>query len=218
MLQLCRDPLTATPPAEFSAASHRNLIKKRPHVHPPIQGPRTKPRINQDQQPNSDPARKKIIEARSLILEACSLTKSIIEQSKLLDLLEIFREFTEKGRIHSASSIIASQVANLESATRQIEFRAKALVNPTNSTNSPYSTTNNSTNSLNTLPSFATVASNNSTRTTSPQEWTSVNQNQTKLPQKDNTKIQHKTKRLILIKAPSYFIQRLLSTGCPKRI
>jgi hypothetical protein len=45
----------------------------------------------------------------------------------LLDLLEVFREFTEKGRVRTTSSILTSQVANLESATRQIEARAKAL-------------------------------------------------------------------------------------------
>ena len=191
------DPLTATLSAEFSAQSHRpGPIRKRPLVLSPIQGPRTKPRTSHDQQSDLDPVRTKIIQARSLILEACSLTKSTNEQSKLLDLLEIFREYTEKGRLHSASTIIASQVANLESATRQIESKAKALAKgPVLAPASTNATTNST-------PSFATVASNNSTRTTSPQEWTLVNK--VKPPRKDNTqKNQLKSNRLILIKSPN---------------
>jgi len=50
-------------------------------------------------------------------------------------LLEIFREYTEKGKIQTTSKIIASQVANLETATRQIETKARALAKapiPTN--------------------------------------------------------------------------------------
>jgi hypothetical protein len=197
------DPLTATLSTEFSQPPSLGRNRKRTLVPSPIQGPRTKPRTSQDQQLGLDPVRSKIFEARSLILEACSLTKSVNEQTKLLDLLEIFREYTEKGQLHSASTIIASQVVNLESATRQIESKAKALARPTNSSNSPNSTTsNNSTNSTNLSSSFATVASNNITRTTSPQEWTLVNK--TKPPKKDNTsKIQHKANRLILIKSPT---------------
>jgi hypothetical protein len=205
------DPLTATLSADFSAQSHRQgLIRKRPRVFTPDQGPRSKePRFTQGPNVSLDPIRAKILEARSLILEACSLTKSPNEQSKLLDLLEIFREFTEKGRLHSASTIIASQVANLESATRQIESKARGLAkstNPTNPTNltNPTNPTNptNSVNLTNSTPSFATIAGNYTSKTTSPQEWTLVNK--TKPLKKDNTpKKQLKSNRLILIKSPN---------------
>lgn len=194
------DPLTGAPSAEFSATSHRpSLIRKRPLALTPDQGHRTKgPRTTaQDPQLGLDPVRTKILEARSLILEACSLSKSPDEQSKLLDLLEIFREFTEKGRLHTTSTIIASQVANLESATRQIESKAKALAK--GPTLAPASRP--PTNSTNPTPSFATVASNSTSRTTSPQEWTLVSKD--KSPKKDTQKNQLKSNRLILIKSPN---------------
>ena len=40
---------------------------------------------------------------------------------KLLDLIEIFKEYTEKGVIQKTSSILATQVASLELATKKIE-------------------------------------------------------------------------------------------------
>jgi hypothetical protein len=52
-----------------------------------------------------------------LLVEAYALEKSCEEQSKLLDLLDVFCEYTEKGRIQAASLIIASQIADLEAAT-----------------------------------------------------------------------------------------------------
>ena len=62
-----------------------------------------------------------ILKARDLILLALTKANNYIEQARLLDLLEIFREYTEKGRIRHASTILASQVANLEQATKRIE-------------------------------------------------------------------------------------------------
>ena len=68
-----------------------------------------------------------LLQARDLIIKAYDLTNDRTEQSQLLDLLEVFREYTEKGNLSKASTIIASQVANLETATRQIETKARAL-------------------------------------------------------------------------------------------
>jgi hypothetical protein len=114
------------PSAEFSAASHRLAHPIRKRGLDPI------PNLNQtnktlrfSQQPKSP--RDLILNARDLIVQAYTLTKAREEQSKLLDLLEVFREYTEKGRLQTASTIIASQVANLELATRQIENKARAL-------------------------------------------------------------------------------------------
>ena len=67
--------------------------------------PSKEPRIAS--QPASS-AREAILQARDLIVQAYSLALSREEQSKLLDLLEVFREYTEKGRLKAASTIIAS--------------------------------------------------------------------------------------------------------------
>ncbi|KAF1984490.1 hypothetical protein K402DRAFT_395510, partial [Aulographum hederae CBS 113979] len=44
----------------------------------------------------------------------------------MLDLLQIFREYTEKGQVRYASSIIASQVASLENISKRIDNKTKA--------------------------------------------------------------------------------------------
>jgi hypothetical protein len=62
-------------------------------------------------------AKSAILDARDLIVLASTLAESRNEQTRLLDLLEVFREYTEKGVLYKASSIILSQITNLETAT-----------------------------------------------------------------------------------------------------
>ena len=66
-----------------------------------------------------------VLQARDLLVRAYSTTISRVEQGKLLDLLQIFREYTESGIIQKTSSILATQVANLEQASRKIESQAR---------------------------------------------------------------------------------------------
>ena len=117
-------PLSQT---DFSAAPHHptRLIRKRGPSPLPNQN-YTNKTLRFSQETNKSP-RDLILNARDLIVQAYTLTKLREEQSKLLDLLEVFREYTEKGRLQTASTIIASQVAHLESATRQIETKARSL-------------------------------------------------------------------------------------------
>ena len=117
-------PLSQT---DFSAAPHHptRLIRKRGPSPLPNQN-HTNKTLRFSQETNKSP-RDLILNARDLIVQAYTLTKPREEQSKLLDLLEVFCEYTEKGRLQTASTIIASQVAHLESATRQIETKARSL-------------------------------------------------------------------------------------------
>jgi hypothetical protein len=185
--------------ANFSATSPRPIrpIRKR--------GPDFLPNVNQtnktlrfSQETNKSP-RDLILNARDLIVQAYTLTKSREEQSKLLDLLEIFREYTEKGRLQAASSIIASQVAHLETAARQIENKAKSLAKSSTPINSLPGNTNTLTTTGNTPPTFANIASQGATSTASPQEWTTVGKRNKALPSKPmkpNTQ-----NRLILVRS-----------------
>ena len=66
--------------------------------------PEKEPRLTR---PSHNTSREAILKARDLLIEAYSLTKSRDEQAKLLDLLEIFREYIEKGTLNKAISIIA---------------------------------------------------------------------------------------------------------------
>ena len=63
-----------------------------------------------------------ILEARDLIVKAYLTTQNRNIQARLLDLLEVFREYTENGQICHTSTILATQVANLEQTARKIEL------------------------------------------------------------------------------------------------
>jgi hypothetical protein len=68
-----------------------------------------------------------ILEARDLLVKAAGLTKEYNEQTRLLDLIEIFREYAEKGKVLKTSNIIVSQIISLENTTRRIESKTKEL-------------------------------------------------------------------------------------------
>lgn len=146
-------------------------------------------------------AKEAILEARDLIILASSLSQSRDEQTKLLDLLEIFREYTEKGRLTTASNIITSQITHLESATRKIESQAKALAK------TPLPTTsNNNRNPQDNQPitkpvSYAAVATQGNKSTTNTQEWTVVNNAKADKPFRGNKKAEMDKRRLILIQS-----------------
>jgi hypothetical protein len=185
-------------PADLSATSHRPSRPTRKRglgLFPNLEQSNKTPRIFRE---SIKTTRDLILDARDLIIQAYTITRSRDEQTKLLDLLEIFREYTEKGRLQSASSIIASQVANLETATRQIENKAKALAKaPTPPNNTPSETTTTTTRA--TSPSFASMATQGAARSTIPQEWTFVEKkNKAQAPKPARQASQN---RLILIKS-----------------
>jgi hypothetical protein len=68
-----------------------------------------------------------ILEARDLLVKAVGLTKEYDEQTRLLDLIEIFREYAEKRKVLKTSNIIVLQVASLENTTRRMESKTKEL-------------------------------------------------------------------------------------------
>jgi hypothetical protein len=68
-----------------------------------------------------------ILEARDLLVKAAGLTKEYDKQTRLLDLIKIFREYAEKGKVLKTSNIIVSQIASLENITRRMESKAKEL-------------------------------------------------------------------------------------------
>jgi hypothetical protein len=68
-----------------------------------------------------------ILEAKDLLVKATGLTKKYDKQTRLLDLIEIFREYAEKKKVLKTSNIIVSQVISLENTTRRMESKAKEL-------------------------------------------------------------------------------------------
>jgi hypothetical protein len=145
--------------------------------------------------------RELILKARELVIQASLVAPSCDEQSKLLDLLEIFREYTEKGQISSISRIIGSQISNLESATRKIEKITRAPPKAT----PPISTSQKSGEAQAIPPqkplSLAQIASQGAPpTTTTPQEWNLVQKKASKAPQASKGP-QKMCKRLILVQS-----------------
>jgi hypothetical protein len=68
-----------------------------------------------------------ILETRDLLVKAAGLTKEYDKQTRLLDLIKIFREYAEKKKVLKTSNIIISQIISLENITRQIESKTKEL-------------------------------------------------------------------------------------------
>ncbi|KAM3078772.1 hypothetical protein ACMFMG_012170 [Clarireedia jacksonii] len=101
-------------------------LPKRTNPFSPANRTNKNPRTTE---PASDPASAKILQARDLLIEALSLVKSREKQTDILDLIEIFREYTESNQIKKASQLLAGQINNLEHATRRIETKATASVN-----------------------------------------------------------------------------------------
>lgn len=126
---LSSDPLgTSENFQPISATIHRPQSRKRgPSLANPPNRPTKEARTTTQQNSPTNPnqAQLLILEARDLLVKAYSASNSRIEQTRLLDLLEIFREYTEKGVIQKTSSILATQVANLEQATRKIENQTR---------------------------------------------------------------------------------------------
>ena len=72
-----------------------------------------------------------ILKARDLVVQACSLATSTKKKTLLLDLLEVFRDFTESGRVNKHGlSILASQVSSLETVSRSLGSKVRELHKP----------------------------------------------------------------------------------------
>lgn len=99
---------TSASPATGSAVDHGD---------PPQNFISTQPRTAKDA----------LREARDLIIEASRLAITDKEQDGILDLLTLFREYTESGEIKKISSILASNINELNLVSKQIETKTRAL-------------------------------------------------------------------------------------------
>jgi hypothetical protein len=190
------DPLAPLPLSPTQGGSRPSQIRKRGPSSPLIDNRHSR---NTPQNPNQA-AKRAILEARDLLVEAYTLTTSKVEQAKLLDLLEVFREYTENGKLQKASNIISSQIANLETTTRQIESKARALSKvPTPTQTQPIEPKR---------PTYATIATlgpkvaSTTNTTTTAQEWTIVGSKKPTIGQKPKPRPKT-SNRLILIQSTS---------------
>jgi hypothetical protein len=91
--------------------------------------------------PQASSAEEAIAIARNMVLQASSLVKCTKKQSQLLDLLEVFRDFTETGRVNKHGlAILASQVSSLETVSRSLGSKVRELHKPSTATAIPANT------------------------------------------------------------------------------
>ncbi|PMD59783.1 uncharacterized protein K444DRAFT_529026, partial [Hyaloscypha bicolor E] len=83
--------------------------------------------------------------------------------SRLLDLVEIFREYTKFGHIRYTSILLASQVANLKNTTKRIKIYILISNSSTCNTNKLLSTRNTSSSSTRNTSSKSIALSRKST-------------------------------------------------------
>ncbi|APA15331.1 predicted protein [Sclerotinia sclerotiorum 1980 UF-70] len=131
-----------TPSQPFNFQTQRNTLSsddpfKSPINRPTFQFNKKRRRQPSHSEPHINSPKEAIQKARSLLILAASLEEDTEEQSKVLDLIEIFREYLEKGKLTKASNIITSQISHLENATKRIEKQANHLSNLPNHTIPP---------------------------------------------------------------------------------
>ena len=153
------DPIQGNPTPSFSAGVHRPTDRKRQRPLSSLS--------EHSPTPSTSHTETLVLRARDLLLEAVTCSKTRDEQARLLDLIEIFREYAEKGRIRHASTLLASQVANLEQATKRIENQARAKARDTIPAQ-PKTTTKPQTTKTTPKPTYATTAARD------PEQWTKV--------------------------------------------
>lgn len=105
----------ATPEAPRPSPFHFTGVSDRPSPRTPI----------------ANSYHEAIAMARSLLIQASAMASSRVQESQALDLLEVFRDFTENGRINKHGvSMLASQVSNLETVSRSLGSKVKQLQKP----------------------------------------------------------------------------------------
>ena len=70
-------------------------------------------------------SREHILLARDILLQASITEENQEEKLRILDLVEIFRDYTEKKRLKSATKILASQISDLEKVAKNLRNTPK---------------------------------------------------------------------------------------------
>ena len=133
--------------------------------------------------PIATSAEEAIAIARNMVIQASSLVTCTKKQSQLLDLLEVFRDFTENGRVNKHGlSVLASQVSSLESVSRTIGSKVRELNKPATATTATPSNRPPPTASAST--SYAAAAARGQPSTS---DWQQVSKKKTTAPPPKNT-------------------------------
>jgi hypothetical protein len=117
-----------------------------------------------------------LLKARDLVVQASTLATSTKRKTQLLDLLEVFRDFTESGRVNKHGlSVLASQVSSLETVSRSLGSKVRELHKPssTTSTTQPQPTPKPPT------PAFTSYAATAARAQPTTSDWQQVTRKKT---------------------------------------
>ncbi|KAF7574010.1 hypothetical protein PtrM4_056330 [Pyrenophora tritici-repentis] len=153
------------------------IMNKRPALFSPVydRTGRNPFQKNDSDKPTAKDPEQAIQWARNLILQASIMTNSYEEQNKLLELLDVFRDYTEKGRVTNQisdklSAKLAFHSATLanasEKAAKTLKKATATVAGQNNQTVAVATTTTNT----NAPQSYATIAAQPSKNAT----WTTV--------------------------------------------
>ncbi|TVY22076.1 hypothetical protein LHYA1_G009165, partial [Lachnellula hyalina] len=85
------------------------------------------PKVASDAFTMDSPLNKAIAEACDLLVKAAAAELDRLKQDQILDLIEIFREYLEKGSIKKVSAILANEITHMESASQKLEATARQI-------------------------------------------------------------------------------------------
>jgi hypothetical protein len=148
--------------------------------------------------PKAQSAEEAIDMARRLVLQA-SLMSTGTEHKLLLDLLEVFRDYTENNRVNKHGlSVLASQVSSLETVSRTLGSKVKLLQKPT----TPATPTNTQprvpqSQAVPAAMSYAAVASKDQPKSA---DWSTITRKKTAEP---SVKNKLSTRQLVLTRDAS---------------
>ncbi|KAF7564347.1 uncharacterized protein PtrM4_152510 [Pyrenophora tritici-repentis] len=124
---------------------------------------------SQEKKPRAKDSTQAIFWARDLILQASTMAESHLSQNKLLQLLDVFRDFTELGRVtqqmtEKFTAQLAYQTATLTSASQQATKTLKKAVNAATGPQNPNNQENQTTRTPRTSKTPKTPKTPNKTR------------------------------------------------------
>lgn len=135
--------------------------------------------------------------ARNLVVQAANLAENNpSQQTSLLDLVEVFRDYTETGRVSKKNAVIlGDQISSLSNVSKELRDKVRRLDKPTST--QPNQREKSQITALTQPISYATAAAANK-----EQQWTTV---QKKTPQKAKPSL--KERQLVLVNqgAPTAF-------------
>ncbi|KAH7563658.1 hypothetical protein BM1_00705 [Bipolaris maydis] len=175
--------------ANFSPEKTRTHRRTRSNFSPFIGSTLRNPFSSQNRTPKATTVEEALEIARNLVIQAANLAENNpTQQTSLLDLVEVFRDYTETGRVSKKNSaILGDQISSLSNVSKELRDKVRRLEKPIPA--QPNQQGDRQTAALTQPISYAAIAAANK-----EQQWTTM---QKKAPQKAKPSL--KERQLVLV-------------------